>query len=58
MNEGNLYNIETSTISSNRSKTDLEAWKKEVRRQLMVHLAGKSKKEITNIIKTTFGNTI
>jgi hypothetical protein len=58
MNEGNLYNIETSKIFLDRSKVDLYNWKKAVRKQLMAHLADKSPEEIKNIIKTTFGDII
>ena len=56
--EGNLYNLETSAISKNRSETDLSQWKKEVRKQLQRHLSGKSPEEIKKIIDSTFGNII
>lgn len=58
LSEGNLYNVETSNISKNRSEKDLSNWKKEVRRHLMHHLAGRSSQDIEKIIQATFGDTI
>ena len=59
--EGNLYNVE-QTVSkkdgSNVSKTGLDEWNKEVRKQLMQKLKSYSPEQIDLIIKTTFGDTI
>jgi len=49
VNEGNLYNIETSTIQKDRSKKDLSSWKKQVKKELMRHLADKSPEEVKAI---------
>lgn len=58
VSEGNVYNMETAYAGPNRSKTGLQSWSKEVRRQLMQHLSDKSPEEVEKIIKATFGDTL
>jgi hypothetical protein len=59
INEGNVYNVETTFgASQNASKSGLSSWKKEVRRQLMDYLARSKVKNIDAVIKATFGDTL
>lgn len=55
INEGNVYNVETTFgASQNASKDGLASWKKEVRKQLMNHLSRSKIKNIDAVIKATF----
>ena len=57
--EGNLYNIETEISGTiNPSESGLEAWKKEVRKQLLQSLLRQKTPNIENAIAAIFGETL
>lgn len=61
LKEGNLYNMEqavTPGIGMNASKVGLEAWNRELRRQLMEKLRNYAPEQVDKIIKATFGDNI
>ena len=59
INEGNLYNMETTFGSNdNSSKDGLAAWKNETRRQVMEYLKRSNVHNIDAVIKATFGNIL
>jgi hypothetical protein len=60
---GNLYNIEQKAgpqiykSGEDVSKTGLDEWKNEVRKQVMEKLKGYSPEQVTRIMQTTFGDS-
>jgi hypothetical protein len=59
INEGNLYNIQTSTAGQkDPSKEGLEAWKNETRRQVMEYLKRSKVMNPQAVLKATFGNIL
>lgn len=59
INEGNIYNMETTFGSNdNSSKDGLASWKKETRRQVMEYLKRSNVHNIDAVIKATFGNIL
>lgn len=59
VNEGNVYNVETTFgASQDASKDGLWQWKKEMRKQLMQYLSRSNVPNIEAVIKATFGDTL
>lgn len=57
--EGNLYNIETQTKGDiNASKTGLQSWKNEVRKQALEKLISQNLPNIDEIMQKIFGDTL
>jgi hypothetical protein len=57
--EGNLYNIETQTKGDiNASKTGLQNWKNEVRKQTLEKLRSQNLPNIDEIMQKIFGDTL
>jgi hypothetical protein len=57
--EGNLYNIETQTKGDkDASKSGLQSWKNEVRKQTLEKLRSKNILNIDEIMKKIFGDTL
>ena len=57
--EGNLYNMETRTKGDiNASKTGLQSWKNEVRKQALEKLKSQNLPNIDEIMQSIFGNTL
>jgi len=57
--EGNLYNIETQTKGNkDASKSGLQSWKNEVRKQALEKLRNKNIINIDEIMKKIFGDTL
>lgn len=60
---GNLYNVEQKVNpvsvagTNNGSKIGLDAWKAEMRKQVMEKLRNYSPKQVDKIIKATFGDS-
>ena len=61
---GNLYNVEqhsepqTVATGQNASKTGLDQWTTELRKQVMEKLRGYAPEKVDQIIKSTFGNVM
>ena len=59
---GNLYNVEqhsepqTVATGQNASKTGLDQWTNEMRKQVMEKLRGYAPEKVDAIIKATFGD--
>jgi len=59
INEGNVYNVETTFgASQDTSKDGLAQWKHEMRKQLMQYLSRSNIQNIDAVIKATFGDTL
>jgi hypothetical protein len=59
INEGNVYNVETTFgASQDASKDGLASWKQEMRKQLMDYLSRSKVQNIDAVIKATFGNIL
>jgi hypothetical protein len=59
VNEGNVYNVETTFgASKDASKDGLASWKQEMRKQLMQYLSRSNVPNIEAVIKATFGDTL
>jgi hypothetical protein len=59
ISEGNLYNMETRTKGDiNASKTGLQSWKNEVRKQALEKLRNKNLPNIDEIMQKIFGDTL
>jgi len=57
--EGNLYNIETQTKGDkDASKSGLQSWKNEVRKQALEKLRSKNILNIDEIMKKIFWDTL
>ena len=55
--EGNLYNVQqVSTLKPDSSKTGLDQWTAEMRKQVMEKLRGYAPEKVDAIIKATFGD--
>jgi hypothetical protein len=59
ISEGNLYNMETQIKGDiNASKTGLQSWKNEVRKQALEKLRNKNLPNIDEIMQKIFGDTL
>jgi len=58
INEGNVYNVETTFGKPNSSKDGLANWKLEVRKQLMQYLSRANVPNIESVIKATIGDIL
>lgn len=59
INEGNVYNVETTFGSSqDASKDGLASWKQEMRKQLMQYLSRSKVPNIEAVIKATIGDML
>lgn len=57
--EGNLYNIETQIKGEvDPSKSGLQSWKNEVRKQVLEKLRSQNLPNIDQIMQSIFGNTL
>jgi hypothetical protein len=57
--EGNLYNIETQTKGDkDASKSGLQGWKNEVRKQALEKLRSQNLPNIDEIMQKIFGDTL
>ena len=57
--EGNVYNVQqVSTLKPDSSKTGLDQWTSEMRKQVMEKLRGYAPEKVDQIIKSTFGDVI
>ena len=55
--EGNLYNVQqVSTLKPDSSKTGLDQWTAEMRKQVTEKLRGYAPEKVDAIIKATFGD--
>lgn len=59
LTEGNVYNVQTETSQETDASTKgLEAWKKEVRKQLHGYLIRNKTQNVDAIVKATFGTVL
>jgi hypothetical protein len=59
ISEGNLYNMETQIKGDiNASKTGLQGWKNEVRKQALEKLRNQNLPNIDEIMQKIFGDTL
>ena len=59
INEGNVYNMETTFgASQDASKDGLASWKLEMRKQLMQYLSRSNVPNIEAVIKATIGDVL
>ena len=58
VNEGNVYNVETTFGANTSSKDGLANWKLEVRKQLMQYLSRANVPNIESVIKATIGDIL
>lgn len=59
VNEGNVYDMQDEIAGNkNGSKDGLAAWKKETRKQVLKYLKRSQSKNISAIIKATFGDLL
>jgi hypothetical protein len=59
INEGNVYNMETTFgASQDASKDGLASWKQEMRKQLMQYLSRSNVSNIEAVIKATIGDVL
>ena len=57
--EGNVYNVQqVSALKPDSSKTGLDQWTSEMRKQVMEKLRGYAPEKVDQIIKATFGNVM
>ena len=57
--EGNVYNVQQiSSLEPDSSKTGLDQWTAEMRKQVMEKLRGYAPEKVDQIIKSTFGNVM
>ena len=57
--EGNVYNVQQiSTMKPDSSKTGLDQWTAEMRKQVMEKLRGYAPEKVDQIIKSTFGDVM
>ena len=57
--EGNVYDVQQiSALKPDSSKTGLDQWTSEMRKQVMEKLRGYAPEKVDQIIKSTFGNVM